>query len=169
VGAYNRATCFRAASSSKLLPVQFAVEMRISNSESSAGFSAKLFRIPLLINFALLLLLVGPGTSRSLDRAIRAADLQDYVNAIIHVIQTWVIASSLFSTVIFVRWRFLKKTDSVTSAPRGPSKADVAMLLGWWALLGILFLYALSMRLTAPVSHKVATIICSRVRRWPVL
>jgi hypothetical protein len=116
-------------------------EMNSANSRSSAQRETKLIRVPLIINFLLMLALIGPGSSHTLDLALRKAGIE---NAITLAVQGWMIGSTLFATGFFV-WRLVRKSHAIVDQPTRPTKLDWGLLLGWWFFLIVLGMFAFNM------------------------
>jgi uncharacterized membrane-anchored protein len=98
-------------------------------------------KVIVLINFGLMILLVGPGSSHRLDLALRRAGV---ANLITIFLQTWVVGSTILMTLWFV-WRLVSKAKGVEDKQRRPATSDWILLLAWWAVLVLLCLYAFMM------------------------
>ena len=109
--------------------------------KANANGGVMLFRVPIIINFVLLVLLIGPGNSRKLYQALGGAGL---ANLIILAIQLWVVGATLFATALFV-WRQFKKSNPETKQPAKGTKQDGVLLLTWWIVLILACLYAFNM------------------------
>lgn len=92
---------------------------------SNANEMAKLTRIPLIINFVLLLALLGPGSSHELYAAEKRAGI---TGPIALAFQIWVVGSTLFVTGLFAR-RLLRGQSL------RPTNLDWSLFLTWWAVL----------------------------------
>jgi hypothetical protein len=115
--------------------------MSDGESKSSARSDSKLIRVPLTINFILLLALIGPGSSHKLDLALRRAGL---ANAITLALQAWFVGSTVFATAFFIR-RLVKKSDAVPGEPPRSATFDSVLLLVWWIAVILACLYAFMM------------------------
>lgn len=99
-------------------------------------------RVPLLINFVILLALISPlGTSRKLYKAEREAGIAAPITL---ALQVWVVESTLFATTVFV-WGRLKKSDTISGNRWKPTKLDGGLLLVWWILIVLSCLFAFMM------------------------
>ena len=98
---------------------------------------AKFVRIPITINFALLLALVTLGSSRELYLASTKAGVAAPITL---TLQVWFVASTIFATVFFARSLF-RKTEPQSEAMR-PKTLDWVLILSWWAVLAIVCLFA---------------------------
>lgn len=95
----------------------------------------KLVRIILIVNFLILLLLVGPGRSRELDLAMRRAGMEDLIG---HSMQVWIVGSTIFSTGLFVGilWKRKRMPPEV---PTTKVRVEGSLLVLWWlALIGLM-------------------------------
>lgn len=106
--------------------------MSNTHSKSTHASGTGLLRILLLINFALLLVLIGPGNNRQLYLAERRAGVAHIVT---HSLQFWFIGSTVVVTVLFIR-ALVSRSEAFPS--RRPTRLDWALLLGWW-FVGALF------------------------------
>jgi cytochrome b subunit of formate dehydrogenase len=95
---------------------------------------AKLIRIPLIINFVLLVALLGPGSSRELYNAGKRAGV---TTPIMLTLQVWVLGSTLFVTGL-IAWRLLSRQGLRLA------KLDWALFAAWWAVLIAACLFAFS-------------------------
>src|SRR5271170_658287 len=87
-----------------------------------------LMRFLLLVNFALLLVFLGPGRSGAVGLALRRTGFGDLI---ILCCQIWFIGSTLVATALFmiVGWR--KRNTPEGSSPR--MILEGTLLLAWWA------------------------------------
>jgi hypothetical protein len=108
-------------------------EMNSTDSTSSAQRGTKHVRVLLIINFLLLLALIGPGNSHRLYLAERRLGL---AHIIVQSLQFWFVAATVLVTVLFVRMLVSK------SEAQRPTKLDWALFLGWWFVVAILCLFA---------------------------
>jgi len=100
-----------------------------------------LVRVPIIINFVLLLLLIGPGSSHKLYLALKKGGFADLI---VHALQIWVTGATFFATAIFV-WRRFKKSDLQAQQPAKGATLDGVLLLGWWIVLILVCLYAFNL------------------------
>jgi hypothetical protein len=100
-----------------------------------------LVRVPIIINFVLLLLLIGPGSSHRLYLASKRAGVANLIGP---AIQIWVVVATLFATAIFIWMRFKKSDEEPQQSAKGAT-FDGVLLLGWWIVLIFLCLYAFSL------------------------
>jgi hypothetical protein len=112
--------------------------MSNTNSKSSAGIGAMLIRVLVLINFVLMLVLIGPGRSHNLDLALRRAGI---ASALTLALQIWFVGATLLATALFV-WGLLRKSDVTEAKTLRPKRLDWILVLTWWATVVILCLYA---------------------------
>ena len=99
----------------------------------------KLIRIPLIINFVLLLALLGPGSSRELYTAIKRSGITAPITL---ALQIWFIGSTLFVTGLIV-WK------SLSMQKLRLKKLDWALFAAWWAALIMVCLFAFSIGMAA--------------------
>ena len=92
---------------------------------------ARLVRILLLINFAVLLALLGPGRSHELDVALRRMELENLIG---RFIQVWLVGSTLLASALFVVivWT-RRKTEPAGTLPQ--IKFEAVLLLAWSVIL----------------------------------
>jgi hypothetical protein len=88
-------------------------------------------RTLLIINFTLLVILVGPGNSRKLYLAEKRLGVADMI---VHSLQFWFVVSTLFVTVLFAG---LVISKSETLRSQRPTKLDWALFLCWFVLATI--------------------------------
>ena len=94
-----------------------------------------------MINFFLLLLLIGPGRSHKLDLLLRKTGLADVITV---ALQRWFVGATFLATAVFV-WGQFKTSDRETQEATKTKTLDGAMLLGWWIALVAMCLYAYMM------------------------
>jgi hypothetical protein len=102
---------------------------------------AKLIRIPLTINFVLLLALIGPGRSHALYIALKKAGVAAPITL---ALQVWVVGSTVVVTGIFL-WRLLRRSDIPVQKPVIPTMLDWTLFLAWWIVLIAVCLFAFMM------------------------
>lgn len=109
--------------------------MNIADSVWPIRRGPKLIRIALIVNFFVLLALIGPGMSHELDLALRRAGVEDLIG---RSLQVWIVGSTMFTTALFASiLRKKKRTPPGALAPK--LKFEGALLLAWWiALVGLL-------------------------------
>lgn len=108
--------------------------MRTADSPESIGRSVRLIRFLLLINFALLLILLGPGMSHKIDLELRSAGVEDLPG---RLWQIWTIGSTLVASALFMIIGYKKRTAPEAARPR--MILEGTLLLAWWAtVLGFL-------------------------------
>jgi hypothetical protein len=98
-------------------------------------------RVIVIINFVLMLALIGPGSSHKLDLALRRAGL---ANLITLSLQVWVVGSTILATALFVR-ALVKGPDTFAGKPQRPAPLDLVLLLAWWIVMILLCLFAFMM------------------------
>jgi hypothetical protein len=103
--------------------------------ETDINAMAKLTRIPLVINFVLLLALVGPGSSHELYSAGKRVGVTGPLTL---AFQVWVVGSTLFVTGLLV-WRLLRHPSL------RPTKLDWSLFLNRWAVVIAVCLFAFMM------------------------
>ena len=91
----------------------------------------------LIINFLLLILAMGPGSSRDLYIAMKRAGISDLLG---HLFQVWVVGSTLVATITFPVILCKNWNMPAEAAIRGVALAGTLLLLWWLALFGI-FVY----------------------------
>jgi hypothetical protein len=100
---------------------------------------ATLTRITLIINFFLLLALIGPlGRSRSLYIAERRAGIAAPITL---ALQVWFVGSTLFVSGLFL-WRLLRRSDTAVHKRLRPTMLDWTLFLAWWIVLIAACLFA---------------------------
>ena len=100
-----------------------------------------LVRVPIVINFVLLLLLIGHGSSRKLYLVSNRAGVADLT---VHALQIWVVGATVFATAMFV-WRRFKRSHAEAQQPPKDARLDGMLLLTWWVVLILACLYAFNM------------------------
>ena len=101
--------------------------MATTNSHSIARRGATLVRIPIIINFVILLLLISPvGTSHEFYKANRESD---WLQAVLTSIQVWVVTSTIIATLLFafMLWKTYRAGLLVRSV-----RFEGILLLAWW-------------------------------------
>jgi amino acid transporter len=99
-----------------------------------------LIRATILVNFLILLVLVGPGSSHEVDLVLRRAGVASLVTL---VLQLWFVGSTLLVTLLFV-WRLRKSATPGSKLPK-LAKLDWILLLSWWCVAILLCMYAFMM------------------------
>jgi hypothetical protein len=115
------------------------MEMSAVDQNLTSVGGTKLLRVLLLINFAFLLLLIGPGSSHQLYLVERRMGL---ANIITHSFQFWFVGSTIVVTVLFIRMLF-SRSQSLPS--RSLAKLDWALFLSWWFVVAICCMFAFMM------------------------
>jgi hypothetical protein len=108
-------------------------EMRIADSGKTHQKAAMLIRFLVIVNFALLLVLVGPGRSHELDLALRRAGVEDLIG---RLFQIWIVSSTILATAVFafLVWRRRRRTPPSEAAfPR--IRVEGVLLLAWWGTI----------------------------------
>ena len=100
---------------------------------------SKLLRVLLIINFIVLLALIGPGSSHELDLKLRRLGIE---NLIVRAVQFWVVCATFLATLLFIQMLVSK---SETLPPRSPTKLDWTLFLGWWIVIALCCMYAFMM------------------------
>jgi hypothetical protein len=95
----------------------------------------RLTRTLLIVNFVVLLLLIGPGGSRKLYLEEKRLGIADIIT---YSLQFWFIASTLLSVVLFI-WILVSNSEGCRA--QRPAKLDWALLLGWFLTATICCLY----------------------------
>jgi len=98
-------------------------------------------RIILVVNFVLILALIGPGSGHKLDLALRRAGLARIISS---SLQIWFVGSTILSTALFAV-ALVKKSDVDLHRFSRPTKLDWVLLLTWWAALILISLFAFMM------------------------
>ena len=98
-----------------------------------------LLRVLLISNFIVLFVLIGPGSSHQLYLKTRALGL---AHIIVKAVQLWVLAATGVATILFIVMLF---STAETSRPRGPTKLDWSLFLGWWVVIGMGAMFAFMM------------------------
>lgn len=93
-------------------------------------------RVLLIINFILLLALIGPGSSHQLYLAERRIGI---ANLIVRSMQLWFVGSTIIATILFVRMLVVK--PKIVQ----PTKLDWGLLLGWWSVIALLCAFGFMM------------------------
>jgi hypothetical protein len=109
-----------------------------ADSPLHTGWQRKLFRVLLVVNCVLLLLMIGPGSSRSLYRALKQIGIDWIIGG---AFQFWFIAATLIATALFARMLCSKPNPTRPKLTR----LDVALFLIWWMLVAALCVYGFSM------------------------
>ena len=91
----------------------------------------------LVINFVLLLALIGPGNSRELYLAERRMGLAHFIT---HSVQLWFVGSTVVVTALFIRMLVLR--SKVAQAEQSPTKLDWVLFLSWWFVLAVCCMFA---------------------------
>lgn len=97
----------------------------------------KLARVLLIVNFVLLLLLIGHGSNYKLYLAEQRLGIADII---FHSLQFWFIASTLLAVVLFV-WTLISRSEG--NRTQRPTKLDWALLVSWISVIAIMCLWAL--------------------------
>jgi hypothetical protein len=96
----------------------------------------KLTRTLLIVNFVLLLFLIGPGSSRKLYLAERRLGI---AHTITYSLQFWFIASTILSLVLFI-WILVSRSERCRA--QRPTGLDWALFLGWFLVATFFCLFA---------------------------
>ena len=100
-----------------------------------------MIRIPIAINFVLLLVLISPvGRSRELYTTMRNAGFAPLIT----MLDYWIVGTTLIATVLFF-WRRMRKSHVVVGEPRKKATLDGVLLLVWWIVVILVCLYAFSL------------------------
>jgi hypothetical protein len=113
--------------------------MSSTDLKSSAARGTQLIRVLLMINFALLLALIGPGNNRRLYLAGRRMGIAHIVT---HSLQFWFIGSTVVVTALFIRILLSTPKALRTSSP---TKLDWALFLSWWFVVALCCMFAFMM------------------------
>jgi hypothetical protein len=112
------------------------VNVSSTDLKSSAARGTQLIRVLLLIDFALLLALIGPGNNRQLYLAERRMGI---ANIVTHTLQFWFIGSTVVVTALFVRMLVSRPKALHTSSLK---KLDWVLFLSWWFVVAICCMFA---------------------------
>jgi hypothetical protein len=115
------------------------MEMNAVDQNLTSVRGTKLLRVLLFINFAFLLLLIGPGSSRQLYLVERRMGL---AHVITRSLQFWFVGSTVIVTVLFIRM-LISRSQSLRS--QSPAKLDWALFLSWWFVVAIYCMFAFMM------------------------
>lgn len=99
----------------------------------------RITRTLLIVNFVLLLVLIGPGTSRKEYLAEKQLGI---AHIITYSLQFWFIASTFVAVVLFV-WTLISRSEKWRA--QRPTKLDWVLLLGWGCVVTIICLFAFAM------------------------
>ena len=103
------------------------------------SWNTRLIRSILILNFILLLLLLGPGSSHELDLKLRRLGVE---NTIVWSIQFCFVAGTILATALFI----LAYTSKLKlQAVATPTRLDWILLLAWWFVILVLCLFAFMM------------------------
>jgi hypothetical protein len=92
----------------------------------------------LIVNFAVMAAIVGPGRSHHLYLALRKSGWDDFI---IPSLQIWIVGSTLAATALFVAVvRRRAKLDPSYTCPR--LNFEATLLAAWWCTLFGLMAYA---------------------------
>lgn len=103
---------------------------------SFAVKSPKVVRVLIIINFFLLLALIGPGSSRQLYLAAKRVGIAHFIT---YFLQVWFIGSTILATILFIRMLVSK------SRILKPTKLDWGLFLGWWSIAACVCAFAFMM------------------------
>jgi hypothetical protein len=94
----------------------------------------KLVRVLLIINFVVLLALIGPGSSHELDLKLRRLGIHDILG---RGVQVWIAVSTITATVLFglTLWK------NRTTLPLKSVGLESILLLSWWTAILALCAY----------------------------
>jgi hypothetical protein len=111
----------------------------VAGQRSSGG--GKAIRIPILVNFLLLVALVGPLKSSRLYGTLKSLSLDD---ALTWIIQGWFIGSTIITSALYARSLKRKlRCGTETSTTDIGLVIDGAMLFAWWVTLLVIIAWAL--------------------------
>lgn len=96
----------------------------------------QLLRVLLIINFVVLVALIGPGSSHQLYLAGKRIGI---AHLITYSLQGWFIGSTVIATVLFIR-KLVSKSGILK-----PTKLDWGLFLGWWSIVACLCAFAFMM------------------------
>jgi hypothetical protein len=99
----------------------------------------RLIRTLLTVNFVLLFLLIGPGSSHKLYVAEKRLGI---AHIIVHTLQFWFIASTILAAALFART--VVSRSEVWRSQR-PTKLDWALFVVWAVVVAIFCLFAFMM------------------------
>jgi hypothetical protein len=104
-----------------------------------AKIRSGLIRIPIIINFAILILLVSPiGQSRSFYSAVKQSG---YAGLLTTGLPLWMIATTLLVTVMFF-CKIPSRSPAKATEQQWPMRLDGTLLLAWWVALVFSCMYA---------------------------
>jgi len=95
----------------------------------------RLTRALLIANFVLLLLLIGPGSSRSLYLAEKRLGIDNFIT---YSTQFWFITSTILSVVLFV-WILFSKSERCRA--QRPTGLDWTLFLAWIFAVALVCLF----------------------------
>lgn len=104
--------------------------------KSVAAKGPELLRVLLIINFILLVALIGPGSSRQLYLAAKRVGIAHFIT---YFLQVWFIGSTILATILFIRMLVSK------SRILKPTKLDWGLFLGWWSIAACVCAFAFMM------------------------
>jgi hypothetical protein len=96
----------------------------------------KLTKVLMIVNFVLLILLIGLASSHSLYLTEKRLGIGDTIDISISI---WLIASTLLSVILFI-WILVSKSRG--GRKEGPTAFDWALFLGWFFAIGVICLFA---------------------------
>jgi len=96
----------------------------------------RLTRTLLIVNFVLLLLLIGPGGSRKLYLEEQRLGIAHFITYSLNV---WFITSTIVSVVLYI-WILVSKSERCRA--QRPTRLDWALFLGWFFAVTTACLYA---------------------------
>jgi hypothetical protein len=94
-----------------------------------------LTRALLITNFVQLLLLIGPGNSRTLYSAEKRLGIADFID---YASNVWTISSTILAVVLFI-WISVSRSEACRA--QRPKILDWALLLGWFFAVAIVCLF----------------------------
>ena len=101
--------------------------MPTSTAETIRRF-ARIVRVLVMINFGVLLLLLGPGRSHRLDLLLRREGLENLIG---RSFQVWTVSSTFIATALFA-FMLRKKMRLAASEGSPRIRLEGFLLLGWW-------------------------------------
>ncbi len=109
--------------------------------------SRKTIRAVTVVNLVLFVLFVIPVTHRSVDRAFLALRSAGAEEAIGHLLQAWLVGSTIIATTLFGRMVWKKATVASAEMPVPPLTFEGVLLAAWWlvALGSCAYAFALGM------------------------
>jgi hypothetical protein len=110
--------------------------MKDASIVSITGSSRVVLRTILIVNFALLAILAGPGNNRQLYLAEKRLGVAEII---VHSLQFWFLGATILAIVLFI-WMLVSKSGR----PR-PSKLDWVLMLIWLLLITMACLFAFMM------------------------